>query len=209
METLKDSSKISDNLNDNSNQLTMEKIDNMGNSYQNGFAKMTMKGNKETEEGTKEIVPVKSDLEIRVLKATDSDFENNNDCDHLETNKSEDEEPIDNLPVCEDLAKLKTRLTNVAQKEEKIQNLAPHEEKRVGVNSVLERRRSSQVLLSLKWCHKLVFEIILLQDIFERIDSYRGGQGYVKLKDLVLFLRGVYDNIDDNFEVILSSPSSS
>ena len=159
METLKDSSKISDNLNDNSNQLTMEKIDNMGNSYQKGFAKMTMKGTKETEEGAREIVPVKSDLEIRVLKATDSDFENNNDCDHLETNKSEeeDEEPIDNLPVCGDLAKLKTRLTNVAQKEEKIQNLAPHEEKRVGVNSVLERRRSSQVLLSLKWCQKLLF----------------------------------------------------
>ena len=158
METLKDSIKISDNLNDNSNQLTMEKIDNMGNSFQKGFAKMTMKGNKETEEGAREIVPVKSDLEIRVLKATDSDFENNNDCDHLETKlEEEDEEPIDNLPVCGDLAKLKTRLTNVAQKEEKIQNLAPHEEKRVGVNSVLERRRSSQVLLSLKWCQKLLF----------------------------------------------------
>ena len=41
----------------------------------------------------------------------------------------------------------------------------------------------------------------MLQDIFERIDNYRGGEGEVKLKDLVLFLRGVYDNIDDNFEV--------
>ena len=42
---------------------------------------------------------------------------------------------------------------------------------------------------------------LFLQDIFERIDNYRGGEGEVKLKDLVLFLRGVYDNIDDNFEV--------
>ena len=42
---------------------------------------------------------------------------------------------------------------------------------------------------------------LVLQDIFERIDDYRGGEGEVKLKDLVLFLRGVYDNIDDNFEV--------
>ena len=41
-----------------------------------------------------------------------------------------------------------------------------------------------------------------MQDIFERIDSYRGGEGEVRLKDLVLFLRGVYDNIDDNFEVV-------
>ena len=44
---------------------------------------------------------------------------------------------------------------------------------------------------------------LVLQDIFERIDNYRGGEGEVKLKDLVLFLRGVYDNIDDNFEVDL------
>ena len=44
-----------------------------------------------------------------------------------------------------------------------------------------------------------------MQDIFERIDNYRGGEGKVKLKDLVLFLRGVYDNIDENFEVHCST----
>ena len=48
-----------------------------------------------------------------------------------------------------------------------------------------------------------------MQDIFERIDNYRGGEGKVKLKDLVLFLRGVYDNIDENFEVVSALSSSS
>ena len=43
----------------------------------------------------------------------------------------------------------------------------------------------------------------MLQDIFERIDNYRGGEGEVKLKDLILYLRGVYENIDDKFEVVL------
>ena len=42
----------------------------------------------------------------------------------------------------------------------------------------------------------------LLQDIFERIDNFRGGEGgAVKLKDLIRFLRAVCENIDQNFKV--------
>ena len=92
---------------------------------------------------------------------------------------------------------------NLPMGRSRFQNAKLQQEKRgVETNPALQRRRSSQVVQ---------FQIILssselssgpfLQDIFERIDNYRGGEGEVKLKDLVLFLRGVYDNIDDNFEV--------
>ena len=41
-----------------------------------------------------------------------------------------------------------------------------------------------------------------MQDIFEKIDNFRGGDGgAVKLKDLIRFLRGVCENIDQNFKV--------
>ena len=41
-----------------------------------------------------------------------------------------------------------------------------------------------------------------MQDIFEMIDNFRGGDGgSVKLKDLIRFLRGVCENIDQNFKV--------
>ena len=44
----------------------------------------------------------------------------------------------------------------------------------------------------------------LLQDIFERIDNFRGGEGgAVKLKDLIRFLRAVCENIDQNFKVFV------
>ena len=42
-----------------------------------------------------------------------------------------------------------------------------------------------------------------MQDIFEKIDNFRGGGdgGAVRLKDLIRFLRGVCENIDQNFKV--------
>ena len=41
-----------------------------------------------------------------------------------------------------------------------------------------------------------------MQDIFEMIDNFRGGDGgSVRLKDLIRFLRGVCQNIDQNFKV--------
>merc|ERR1712156_262226 len=55
----------------------------------------------------------------------------------------------------------------------------------MSLDRCLERRRSSQ-------------------DIFERIDNFRGGEGgAVKLKDLIRFLRAVCENIDQNFKVTL------
>lgn len=114
----------------------------------------------------------------------EEDYENANskpiENDHEAMNEVDDFEKensdsLDNLPMGGDIAKSRSRFQNSKLQQEK---------KGVETNPALQRRRSSQ-------------------DIFERIDNYRGGEGEVKLKDLVLFLRGVYDNIDDNFEVML------
>jgi len=204
---LNDSSKSIDSLDEKLKQSTTDKTeaDDEDKSCRNGsnFERMIREGNKETKEEAKDLVLVKMNFEKHDSKGTSfdkEDRENGNVChngvdtnkDHVATNdlevgglEDENTEPVDNLPsLCDDLAELKRRLKNVAQREDMTQNVTQKEDGKVKLNSALQRRRSSQ-------------------DIFERIDNYRGGDGEVKLKDLVLFLRGVYDNIDDNFEVML------
>ena len=39
------------------------------------------------------------------------------------------------------------------------------------------------------------------QDIFERINEFRGGNGEVRMQDFVQFLRALSEGIDENIEV--------
>ena len=137
------------------------------------------------------------DYENANSKPIENDHEAMKDVDDFE---KENSDSVDNLPMG------RSRFQNAKLQQEK---------KGVETNPALQRRRSSQVdaqfkiILSsseLSFGHPIflpALNLFLHQDIFERIDNYRGGEGEVKLKDLVLFLRGVYDNIDDNFEVDL------
>ena len=153
------------------------------------------------EENVNYFAVVQSDKENDNIEEED----NLNEEDYENANSTPIENDHETIKEVDDFEKENSdAVDNLPMGRSRFQNSKLQQEKRgLETNPALQTRRSSQVEVQLKIIFsssELSFEPFL-QDIFERIDNYRGGEGEVKLKDLVLFLRGVYDTIDDNFEV--------